>query len=120
MLIHAAAGGVGHAAISICQAAGATVYATASEGKWEVLRALGVQHIYDSRSTLWFNALMKETRHEGVDVVLNSLAGKHQQLGLQALRSNGRFLEIGKLDIFANHKVSSPLERIEKEPITNA
>ena len=54
VLVHAAAGGVGHAAISVCQHVGAIVYATASAGKRAAVRALGVEHIYDSRSTSWF------------------------------------------------------------------
>jgi NADPH:quinone reductase-like Zn-dependent oxidoreductase len=54
VLVHAAAGGVGHAAISVCQHVGAVVYATASASKRDAVRALGVEHVYDSRSTSWF------------------------------------------------------------------
>lgn len=48
---------------------------------------------------------MRDTKDEGVDIVLNCLSGKHQRLGLQALRSGGRFVEIGKMDIFENNKL---------------
>jgi len=105
VLIHAAAGGVGHAAISVCQHIGAIVYATASAGKRATVQNLGVEYIYDSRSTSWFSNVMRDTNYRGVDAVLNSLAGKHQQLGIQALAPGGRFLEIGKLDIYDNAKL---------------
>jgi NADPH:quinone reductase-like Zn-dependent oxidoreductase len=97
VLIHSAAGGIGHAAISICRYLGAEILATAgSEEKRQIVRDLGVQHVFDSHSTSWYEDVMKATQGEGVDVVLNSLAGLHQRLGLQALRSSGRFCEIGK------------------------
>jgi len=105
VLVHAAAGGVGHAAISVCQHVGAIVYATASAGKRAAVKALGVEYIYDSRSTSWFADVMRDTGNRGVHAVLNSLAGKHQQLGVQALASGGSFLEIGKLDIYDNAKL---------------
>jgi phthiocerol/phenolphthiocerol synthesis type-I polyketide synthase C len=105
VLIHAAAGGVGHAAISVCQHVGATIFATASVEKRAAVRAMGVEHVYDSRSTSWFQDLMRDTDSRGVDVVLNSLAGKHQRLGVEALAPGGRFLEIGKLDIYDNRKI---------------
>lgn len=104
VLIHSAAGGIGHAAISICKHLGAVIYATAgSEDKRQLVREMGVDKVYDSRSISWFDDLMKDTEGQGVDVILNSLAGKHQRLGVQALRSSGRFLEIGKMDIFDNN-----------------
>lgn len=104
VLIHSAAGGVGHAAIAICQHLGAHIIATAgSEEKRAMVRAMGVKHVFDSRSTSWYEDVMKATEGEGVSVVLNSLAGVHQRLGLQALRSSGRFCEIGKVSRFCHH-----------------
>jgi hypothetical protein len=98
VLIHSAAGGIGHAAISIAKHCGAVIYATAgSEEKRQLVRDMGVEHVYNSRNLSWFDDLMRDTNGQGVDVVLNSLAGKHQRLGVQALRSSGRFLEIGKM-----------------------
>ena len=98
VLIHSAAGGIGHAAISIAKHVGAVIYATAgSEEKRQLVREMGVEHVYNSRNLSWFDDLMRDTNGQGVDVVLNSLAGKHQRLGVQALRSSGRFLEIGKM-----------------------
>jgi len=104
VLIHSAAGGIGHAAISIAKHVGAVIFATAgSEEKRQLVRDMGMTHVYNSRNTDWFDDLMRDTDGKGVDVILNSLAGKHQRLGIQALRSSGRFLEIGKMDIFDNN-----------------
>lgn len=108
VLIQAAAGGVGHAAVSICSYVGADIYVTASKSKQDYCHnVLGVSksHIFDSRNVSWFDDLMQATGDEGVDVVLNCLAGEHQRLGLECLRPGGRFCEIGKMDIFNNEKL---------------
>ncbi|MDY7086235.1 MAG: SDR family NAD(P)-dependent oxidoreductase [Actinomycetota bacterium] len=95
VLIHAGAGGVGMAAVQLARHLGAEVYATASEPKWDALRALGLDddHIASSR-TLDF-----ATRFDPVDVVLNSLAGEFVDASLGLLRAGGRFTELGKNDI---------------------
>jgi acyl transferase domain-containing protein/acyl carrier protein len=103
VLIHAAAGGVGQAALRIARRAGAEIFATAgSPGKREFLRSLGVKHVMDSRSLDFADEVMELTGGEGVDVVLNSLAGEFIPRGLSTLRPGGRFLEIGKVD-FLQH-----------------
>ena len=103
VLIHAAAGGVGLAAIQICQAVGAEMFCTAgSEEKRDFLRSLGVQHVYDSRSLAFAEQIQATTNREGVDVVLNSLPGEAIPRSFELLRSYGRFLEIGKTDIYQN------------------
>nr|WP_281274395.1 type I polyketide synthase [Allorhizocola rhizosphaerae] len=95
VLIHAAAGGVGIAAVQLAQHLGAEVFGTASPGKWDTLRALGLddEHIANSR-TLDFG-----DRFRGIDVVLNSLAGEFIDASLRLLADGGRFLEMGKTDI---------------------
>ena len=104
VLVHSGMGGVGQAAIAIAKHAGAEVYATAgSDGKRTQLRALGVEGAFDSHSFEWHNELMAATRGEGVDVVLNSLAGRHVHLCLEALRPGGWHCEIGKVDIYAGN-----------------
>src|SRR5208282_4985807 len=75
VLIHAAAGGVGLAAVQVAQRAGAEVHATASEGKWDYLRSLGVVHLYSSRTLAFADQLWSATGGRGVNVVLNSLSG---------------------------------------------
>ena len=103
VLIHSAMGGVGQAAIALARHVGAEVYATAgSEGKRERLRALGVRGAFDSHSHAWYDDLMEATGGEGVDVVLNSLAGHHIELCLEALRPSGWHCEIGKVDIYTD------------------
>jgi acyl transferase domain-containing protein len=113
VLIHGAAGGVGLAAIQIVQQAGGEVFATAgSPEKRAYLRTLGVQHVLDSRSLAFADEIMQITNGEGVDIVLNSLAGEAQELSLRVLRSFGRFLEIGKRDILEKKKLGLlPFER---------
>ncbi|WP_025733147.1 type I polyketide synthase [Carnimonas nigrificans] len=107
LLIHGAAGGVGLAAIQIGRWLGAEIYATAgSDEKRDVLRLMGVEHIYDSRSTTFAEALLADTPdHQGVDVVLNSLAGEAIAQNLRVLRPFGRFVELGKRDFYDNTQV---------------
>jgi len=103
VLIHSAAGGVGLAAMFLARAAGAEIFATAgTEEKRKLLRDMGVRHVTDSRSLEFAREIMETTHGEGVDVVLNSLAGEAIPASLGLLRARGRFLEIGKRDIYGN------------------
>lgn len=106
VLIHAAAGGVGLAAVRLAQRVGAEIFATAgSPEKREFLRSLGVEHVMNSRSLDFAEEVMERTGGEGIDVVLNSLAGEFIPKSLSTLRANGRFLEIGKRDIYQNSQL---------------
>ncbi len=106
VLIHGAAGGVGLAAIQIAKMCGATVIATAGTNvKRSLLRSLDVEHVLDSRSLAFVDDVLSITDGQGVDVVLNSLAGEAMELGLTVLRPFGRFLELGKQDFYANTKI---------------
>ena len=106
VLIHGGLGGVGLTAIQFARAKGAEIYATAgSEERRAVLRALGVEHVYDSRSAAFADAILEDTGGEGVDVVLNSLSGELMQQSLKVLRPFGRFVEIGKRDLYANSQI---------------
>jgi NADPH:quinone reductase-like Zn-dependent oxidoreductase/acyl carrier protein len=100
LLVHAAAGGVGMAAVQLARHLGAEVFATASPAKWEVLSALGLDesHIASSRS-LEFKDKFMQLSGEGMDVVLNSLAREFIDASLQLLPRGGRFVEMGKLEI---------------------
>jgi NADPH:quinone reductase-like Zn-dependent oxidoreductase len=100
ILIHSAAGGIGLTAIQIARALGAEIYATAgTEEKRDYLRSLGIKHVMDSRSLDWADDILKLTNGEGVDVVLNALAGEAIDRGISILRPDGRFLELGKRDL---------------------
>lgn len=106
VLIHGAAGGVGIAAIQLAQHLGAEVFATAgSDEKRDFLRLLGADHIFDSRSLAFADQIMQVTQGQGVDVVLNSLAGEAINRNLGVLKPFGRFLELGKRDFYDNTKV---------------
>lgn len=100
VLIHSATGGVGQAAIQLAQQAGAEVFATASKGKWDYLKSLGVKHIMNSRNLDFVQEINNITNGEGVDIILNSLSGEFIPASLSVLKADGCFLEIGKLDIW--------------------
>ncbi|HEY9227446.1 MAG TPA: KR domain-containing protein, partial [Gemmatimonadaceae bacterium] len=102
VLIHAGAGGVGMAAIQLARRAGAQVYATAgTSAKRARLLSMGVSGVFDSRSLDFAAELMAQTNGAGVDVVLNSLAGDFIPASLDVLAPNGRFLELGKRDVWS-------------------
>ncbi|MGM0488620.1 MAG: SDR family NAD(P)-dependent oxidoreductase [Planctomycetota bacterium] len=106
VLIHAAAGGVGQAAVQIAQHIGAEIFATAgSEQKRNFLKSLGVEHVMNSRTLEFADEIMDTTDRQGVDVVLNSLPGRTIDKSLSVLGAYGRFLEIGKIDIYQNRMV---------------
>jgi len=106
VLIHAAAGGVGLAAVQLAQAAGAEVFATVgSVEKREYLKALGVPHIMSSRNTDFAAEIRQLTHGEGVDMVLNSLSGEFIAASFSVLAAHGRFLEIGKNGIWDEARV---------------
>ncbi|MCC5602086.1 type I polyketide synthase [Nostoc favosum] len=106
ILIHAATGGTGMAALQIAQQAGAEVFATASPGKWQTLRSLGVQHIFNSRTLDFAQEILEVTDGEGVDIVFNSLAGEFIPASLEVLKANGCFIEIGKRGVWNSQKVA--------------
>ena len=101
VLIHAATGGVGLAAIQIARDLGAEIFATAgTPEKREYLRSLGVEEIFDSRTLAFADEIRERTNGEGVDVVLNSLSGEAIGTSLATLAPSGRFVELGKRDIY--------------------
>ena len=111
VLIHSAAGGVGVAAIQLAQRAGATVIATAgTQEKRASLKQMGIEHVFDSRSLDFSNQVLEATNGRGVDIVLNSLTGRFIAQSLKCLVPFGRFVELGKADIYRNSKLS--LERL--------
>ena len=106
VLIHSGAGGVGMAAIQIARHMGAEVIASAgSPGKRSLLRMLGVEHVIDSRRGDFSERVMEVTGGRGVDAVVNALAGEAIPMGLSCLAEFGRFIEIGKRDIYQNSKL---------------
>lgn len=106
VLIHSGTGGVGQAAIAIARAAGAEIFATAGSPKRrKVLRDMAIEHVYDSRGVEFAEQIRRDTDGYGVDIVLNSLTGAAQLAGLKLLAPGGRFIEIGKRDIYGDTKL---------------
>ncbi|WSY90941.1 type I polyketide synthase [Streptomyces sp. NBC_00873] len=101
LLVHAAAGGVGSAAVQLARHFGAEVLATASEPKWDAVRGLGVaeDRIASSRDLSFREKFLQVTEGAGVDVVLNALAGEFIDASLDLLPRGGRFIEMGKADL---------------------
>jgi polyketide synthase 7 len=101
VLVHAATGGVGMAAVQLARHWGAEVFVTASRAKWDTLRTMGFdeEHIADSRSLKFEQKFLAVTGGAGMDVVLNSLAGEFIDASLRLLVSGGRFIEMGKTDL---------------------
>ncbi|MGW2186214.1 SDR family NAD(P)-dependent oxidoreductase [Streptomyces sp. NPDC001719] len=99
VLVHAATGGVGQAAVALARHRGARVLATAgSERKRRWLRESGVEHVMDSRTLAFVDDVRRITGGRGVDVVLNSLTGAGRRAGLGLLAPGGHFVEIGHHD----------------------
>ncbi|MFK8850113.1 SDR family NAD(P)-dependent oxidoreductase [Streptomyces sp. Ac-502] len=106
VLVHTASGGAGLALIHLAQAHGAHVLATAgSADKRAFLRRLGVRHVMDSRSLDFADQVRDLTQGRGVDVVVNTLTGPAQSASLDLLAPYGRFIELGKQDIYANTRL---------------
>ncbi len=103
VLIHSAAGGVGQAAIILAQHLGAEIFTTvSSEAKKRLLvekYEIKEDHIFNSRDESFAPGVMRMTKHRGVDVVLNSLAGEALRKSWHCLAWFGRFIEMGQKDI---------------------
>lgn len=107
LLVHGAAGGVGLAALQYARHVGARVVATAgSPAKRTLLEQLGTDHVLDSRSLGFADRVLELTGGEGVDVVLNSLAGEAMARSLLVLRAGGRFVELGARDIHTGGRLA--------------
>jgi thioester reductase-like protein len=116
VLIHAASGGVGLAAVQLAKRCGAIVFATASKPKQHILRELGVEHVYDSRSTAFADQILADTEGAGVDVVLNSLTNEgFVEATVRATAARGRFVEIAKLNIWSADQMAAARPDISYE-----
>ncbi|WP_413106119.1 type I polyketide synthase [Streptomyces sp. Inha503] len=109
VLVHSAAGGVGMATLQLARYLGAEVFGTASEGKWDTLRSLGLddEHIASSRTLDFEKRFLDVTGGRGVDVVLDALAREFVDAGLRLLPRGGRFLEMGKTDVRVEEEVAA-------------
>ena len=107
ILVHAAAGGVGQAAIMLARNLGAEVFVSLSstDKKEFIKKTYGIpeSHIYSSRDTTFETGILRATNGRGVDVVLNSLAGEGLKASWRCIAPLGRFVEIGKADLVQNN-----------------
>ncbi|HEY2242069.1 MAG TPA: beta-ketoacyl synthase N-terminal-like domain-containing protein, partial [Streptosporangiaceae bacterium] len=101
LLVHAATGGVGMAAVAIARRLGLEIFATASPAKWPVLARLGLDqaHIASSRTPDFAAQFLAATDGAGMDVVVNALAGELTDASLSLLPRGGTFIEMGKTDV---------------------
>ncbi|MEM7478405.1 MAG: acyltransferase domain-containing protein, partial [Planctomycetota bacterium] len=103
LLVHSASGGVGLAAMQLAKLQGIKVFATAgTDEKRLFVKDRGAAVVMDSRSLAFADATLQATGGEGVDAVLNSLPGEAIPKGISTLKTGGRFLEIGKRDIYSD------------------
>ena len=107
---------MGQAAVQLAQQVGAQVYATASVGKWDFLKASGIKYVMNSRNTDFADEVMQLTNGEGVDIILNSLNGDFIPKNLDILAPQGRFVEIGKVGIWDKQQVKERREDISYFP----
>ena len=109
VLIHSAATGTGRAALSIARWLGAEAWVTAGtpERREWLRRQPGVRRVMDSRTTEFAAQILAETGGEGVHVVLNSLAGEGMRKSLEAVARWGRFVELGKRDLWERDRLET-------------
>lgn len=117
VLIHAASGGVGLAAIQLALRTGATVFGTAgSEVKRQYLLERGCQHVASSRTPDFGANVQEWTNGRGVDVVLNCLTGESISAGLASVTRDGAFVEIGRGGIWSREKVAGTRPDVQYHP----
>ncbi len=106
VLIHSAASGTGLAAFQLARALGATIYATAgTPEKRAYLLEQGAVAVADSRTPDFAEQFRAHSGGRGIDVVLNALSGDLMRAGLELTAAYGRFVEIGKRDIYENQSL---------------
>lgn len=117
ILIHAASGGLGQAAIMIARHIGVSrIFATVGSHAKKLLLmdryGIPEDHIFNSRTTSFRDGIMQLTRGEGVDVVLNSLAGDALAATWDCVAPLGAFVEVGKTDIYQRNQLDmEPFDR---------
>ncbi|MGO1117062.1 SDR family NAD(P)-dependent oxidoreductase [Rhodovibrionaceae bacterium A322] len=120
VLIHAAAGGVGLAAVHLAQRAGLEVFATAHPDKWPLLQSLGITGLASSRVSGLVPAVQDWSRGQGVDLVLNCLQEPFISESFEVLKEGGRFLEIGRRGIRSRQQVAEQRPDVSYHPIVVA
>lgn len=97
VLVHAAASGVGTAAVQLCAALGHTCYATTTAAKLDVVRALGAAAAFDRQADDFERAIAEATGKRGVDVILDPVGASYLEKNIRCLAEGGRLVNIGLL-----------------------
>ncbi|RQT49462.1 NAD(P)H-quinone oxidoreductase [Burkholderia cepacia] len=97
VLIHAAAGGVGSAAVQLAYATGATIFATAEASKLERIVQLGVDHAIDYKAQDFSEVVASRTGKRGVDVVIDFVGAPYFSRNVASLANGGRLVQVGIL-----------------------
>ncbi|KAM0744888.1 hypothetical protein ACQRIT_000272 [Beauveria bassiana] len=103
VLIHSACGGIGHAAVQLCQSVGAEIFVTVgSRVKADyahTVYGLPRTRIFSSRDESFVADVMRATQGQGVDIVLNSLSGPLLHASWECVAAFGQLVELGKRDL---------------------
>jgi NADPH:quinone reductase-like Zn-dependent oxidoreductase len=117
ILIHAAAGGVGTAAIQIAKEIGAEIFGTASPAKHDVLREMGVDHPIDYRNDDFEKVVNEITSGEGVNLIIDATGPTSFKKDYRLLRPGGKLVMFGLSEVqgskgFFNPKALGALVRM--------
>lgn len=119
VLIHHGSGGLGQAAIDVARSRGADIFTTAgSDDKRDQLRAMGIKHVFSSRTLDFVPGILDATNSEGVDVVIGGQSSSATHAGLGLLRSGGRYIDTGKKDIAEDNAL--PMRAFDRNVIYTA
>ena len=97
VLVHAAAGGIGSAAVQLARAAGATVLATASAGNIENVLTLGADAVFDYKQADFEAEIVDTTASRGVDLIIDFVGGSYLARNIRSLAPGGRLVQVGLL-----------------------
>jgi acyl transferase domain-containing protein/acyl carrier protein len=95
VLIHAASGDIGLAAVQVALRSGATIFASAAVPEHRYLLSLGVTHVLDPRAADFAPRLMELTDGRGIDVAIDAIGGEFAAVTLASLAPGGRFVAVG-------------------------
>jgi putative PIG3 family NAD(P)H quinone oxidoreductase len=115
VLVHAAASGVGTAAIQLAKAAGATVYGTASAGKHAACKALGADEMIDYQNTDFATHLAQATQGRGVDVILDFIGAAYWPGNIESLAIDGHLILLAML---GGHKAEVNIANLLRKRLT--
>ena len=115
VLVHSAGGGVGIAATQIAKRTGAEVYGTASPGKHDRIRELGIDHVIDYTASGWERELPQ------FDVILDAIGGKSFRKSYSLLRPGGRLVAFGASSVVSGERknVITALRAVARMPRFN-